>query len=57
MTDHLRPLTARKQSFSEEGGKELEATWNEVGSLYRKRRFRVHHGRPGEAQAVVSGGA
>jgi len=36
MADHLRRLSARKQSFSEEGGRELQSYLVEVGSLYRE---------------------
>ncbi|MBP2676596.1 MAG: Na/Pi cotransporter family protein, partial [Deltaproteobacteria bacterium] len=35
MTEHLRRLSERKQTFSEEGGRELQAYLTEVGSLYR----------------------
>jgi len=53
MTDHLRPLSARKQSFSEEGGRELEGYLTEVGTLYRNAVSCFITGDPGEAQAVV----
>lgn len=53
MTDHLRPLSARKQSFSEEGGKELEGYLTEVGALYRSAISCFITTDPGEAQAVV----
>jgi phosphate:Na+ symporter len=36
MADHLRRLSERKQAFSEEGGRELQAYLTEVGSLYRE---------------------
>ncbi|MEW6719208.1 MAG: Na/Pi cotransporter family protein [Thermodesulfobacteriota bacterium] len=36
MIDHLRRLSERRQSFSEEGGRELQAYLSEVGSLYRE---------------------
>lgn len=36
ITEHLRRLSERKQSFSEEGGRELQAYLTEVGSLYRE---------------------
>lgn len=53
MTDHLRPLSERKLSFSEEGGRELEGYLGEVGALYRNAISCFITGDPGEAQAVV----
>lgn len=53
MTDHLRPLSARKKSFSEEGGRELEGYLTEVGDLYRSAVSCFITGDPGEAAAVV----
>ena len=53
MTDHLRRLSERKQSFSEEGGRELQGYLSEVGTLYRDAVSSFITRDPAAAQAVV----
>jgi phosphate:Na+ symporter len=53
MTDHLRRLSERKQSFSEEGGQELREYLSEVGNLYRDAVSSFITRDAAQAQAVV----
>ncbi len=53
MTEHLRRLSERQQSFSEEGGLELQGYLTEVGSLYRDAVSSFVTRDPAAARAVV----